>query len=458
VKDGELVFVPGNPGNTDRLDTMAELAYIRDTGWPFYLQRLNRLEVLLSAWSARSSENARKAKGLLFSVQNSRKARRAGLAGLMDPQLMAHKGKAEEAFKAKLEKDPTKYADALKAFDRIAEAQRVRKANIVRYNLLEGGSGFFSDLFGIARTLVRAADERAKSNGERLTGFTDASLPSLKQQLFSKKEIFDDYEELKLGDALTFLAEQLGYKNELVQKVLGGKSPEERARELISGTRLKDVAVRKKLFEGGKEAIASSDDPMIALAKLIDPEARAVRKVLEEQVEEVSRQAYGEIARAKFAVEGKGSYPDATFTLRLSFGAVKGYEEAAKQVPALTDFAGLYERAKEHDYKFPFDLPKRWEKAEKNLDLKTPFNFVCTADIIGGNSGSPVINRNAEVVGLIFDGNIQSLVLDYIYTEKQARAVAVASQGIIEALRKVYGADEIADEMTGKRRIKEAGQ
>jgi hypothetical protein len=172
---------------------------------------------------------------------------------------------------------------------------------------------------------------------------------------------------------------------------------------------------------------------------------------METQVEEVKRQAYAEIARAQYEVEGPNIYPDATFSLRLSYGTVKGYEENGKHIPYETTFAGLYERAREHNNRPPFDLPERWVKAKDKLDLNTPFNLVCTADIIGGNSGSPVINRNAEIVGLIFDGNIQSLVLDFAYTEDQARAVAVCSQGIIEALRKVYDANELADELTGRK-------
>jgi hypothetical protein len=235
----------------------------------------------------------------------------------------------------------------------------------------------------------------------------------------------------------------------MVVKVLQGKSPQERATELIDGTKLEDVSLRKKLYEGGASALEESKDPMIQLAKLVDPTARAVRKVMETEVEEVQRQAYAQIARAKYAVEGSSVYPDATFTLRLAFGVVKGFEENGKHVSFETHLAGLYRRAGEHQDKPPFNLPRRWVERKDRLDLKTPFNFVLTADIIGGNSGSPVINKDAEVVGLIFDGNIQSLVLDFVYTEKQARAVAVHSQAIIEALRKVYDAGKLADELTG---------
>jgi hypothetical protein len=235
-----------------------------------------------------------------------------------------------------------------------------------------------------------------------------------------------------------------------VKQVLAGKSPTERAFELIKGCKLADAKLREKLFEGGKQAIAAANDPMLALAQLVDPEARAVRKIIETEVDEVKRSAHAELAKARFALEGTNTYPDATFTLRLAFGPVKGYEENGKQIPFETTFEGLYERAKENNYRPPFDLPQRWLDAKSKLNLKTPFNFVCTADIIGGNSGSPVLNRDAEFVGIIFDGNIQSLELDFAYSDKQARAVSVHSAGILEALRKVYDAGALADELTGK--------
>jgi hypothetical protein len=458
--DDELVFVSGHPGKTDRMATLAELEYMRDHQFPGLLQRLNRLEVLLSSFSARSEENARQAKELLFTIQNSRKARVGGLAGLLDPDLMVRKREAEYKLREAADREE-KLADARTSWDRIAKAQKVRVSLLRPYTMLEGttnvsspsygGAGFSSDLFTIARILLRAADERTKPNAERLQEFRESSLDSLKLRLFSDEPIYHNYEIVRLADSLTFLCGELGYRNDLVQKVLAGKSPSERAVDLVKGSKLKDVALRKKLYDGGKDAVEACADPMIALARLVDPQARAVRKKLETDVEEVDRQAYGEIAKVKFAVEGTTTYPDATFTLRLAFGVVKGYDENGKKVPFETDYAGLYQRAKEMNNRPPFDLPERWVRAKDKLDLKTPLNFVCTADIIGGNSGSPVVNRDAEVVGLIFDGNIQSLVLDFAYTEEQARALAVHSRGIVEALRKVYDAGELADELTGQK-------
>ncbi len=401
----------------------------------------------MKAFSGRSEENARQAEELLFGVQNSRKARVGGLAALLDPQLMARKKEQEKRLRAKAKEDDT-LKDARAPGSASPRRRKIRAENIRKYTLLEAGAGFNSELFVIARTMLRAAEEKAKPNSRRLREFRESNLESLEFQLFSEAPIYDNYEKVKLTDALTFLANELGADNPLVKKVLAGKSPSERAYEVVSGTKLKQAALRKKLYKGGKEAIDNAKDAMIELARLVDPEARAVRKVIESEVEEVQRQAYGEIAKVQFALEGTGTYPDATFTLRLAFGQVKGYEEDGKHVPFETTFAGMYKWSAEHHNREPFDLPPRWVKRKDKLNLKTPLNFVCTADIIGGNSGSPVINRQAEVVGLIFDGNIQSLALDFAYSDEQARALSVHSAGIIEALRKVYDAEELANELT----------
>ena len=451
VKADELVFVSGHPGHTDRLNTVADLQYLRDFGYPFIMQRLNRLEVMLSIYSQRGEEYERQAKDLLFGVANSRKARDGGLAGLQDPALMMKKIAQEKALRAAVAKrDDLK--DVADAWDVIAKIQTVRKANIKRFNMLEGGVGFNSSLFGIARTLVRAADELPKPNEERLSEFGDSDKRSLEFKLFSKRPLYKEFELAKLADSIAWMCEILGYNDPLVQKVLNGKSPRERAAELINGSTLWDVAERKKLYEGGKKAIDGSKDSMILLAKMVDAESRKVRKVLENQLEEPKKQAYDKIARAKFAVEGTDAYPDATFTLRLSFGTCKGYVENGVKIPFETTYEGLYEKAKAQNNKGVFELPQRWIDRKAKLNLKTPFNFVCTADIIGGNSGSPVVNRAGEVVGLIFDGNIQSLVWDFVFTDEQARAVAVSSQAIPEALRAIYDADPLAEELVSGRR------
>jgi hypothetical protein len=247
------------------------------------------------------------------------------------------------------------------------------------------------------------------------------------------------------------LLELLGTDNDLVEKVLAGKSPQQRATELVLGSKLADADLCKKLADGGQKAIEESKDPMIQLARLVDPPARAVRKTYEENVDEPRRQAYSSLAQARFAVYGKEIYPDATFTLRLAFGQVKGYTEEGQMLQWATTLGGTYNHAEAHDNKVPFELPRRWIERKDRMKPDTPFNFVSTADIIGGNSGSPVINRNAELVGIIFDGNMHSLVLDFIFTDEQARAVSVHSAGIIEALRSVYDAEVLVKELLGKK-------
>lgn len=451
LNEGDLTFVSGHPGRTSRLQTMAELEYLRDIQFPYTLGRLKRLETLLSNWSGRSAENARRAKDDLFGIQNSRKARDGGHAGLYDPVLMGRKAEAEKLFRTRLAANG-EYPDAAAAYDRIAAAQKVIAQQALRFRLLEGEHGFNCESFNIARTLLRAGEERPKPNGERLREFVDSNRQPLELDLFSEKPIHEDLEILKLADALTFLAEQLGVTDETVQKVFGGKSPRVRAAELILGSKVRDVVFRKQLYEGGSVAVSAAKDPLIELARLVDGEARELRKTVEAQ-DEIKQQAQAAIAKARFALEGTSKYPDATFTLRLSFGPVKGYEENGQRIPAFTTLAGLYERSALMGNREPFDLPTRWAKKKSALALNTPFNFVSTADIIGGNSGSPVVNRAGEFVGIIFDGNLASLVLDFAYEDTVARALSVDARAIIEALNKVYGAKNVVRELqTGRRK------
>jgi hypothetical protein len=448
ISDGELVFVSGHPGHTSRQLTVAELDYLRDRQFPYVLQLLYNLEVTLSVYSAEDQENARRARDLLFGVQNSRKAREGMFAGLLDPAIMKQKQVAEEQLRAAAARSP-QAGEILPAWDHIAEAQKVIAQNALQYRLLEGADGFRSTLFGIARTILRAVEERGKPNGERLREFRDSNLESLEFQLFSLEPIYDDFEQLKLADSLTWLVQQLGISDPLVQKVLAGRPPRERATELIAGTRLKDVELRRRLYAASPADVQAAHDPMIELARLIDAPSRAVRKVVETQ-DEIKQQAHAKITQARLALEQTTPYPDATFTLRLAFGTVKGYEEGGRSIPFQTTFAGLYERAAAHQYEPPFDLAQRWLDRKDRLDLSTPLNFVSTADIIGGNSGSPVVNRQGQFVGIIFDGNIQSLVLDFAYTDVQARAVSVNCQAVVEALGRIYDAGTLADELLGK--------
>jgi hypothetical protein len=458
AKENELAFVSGHPGRTSRLNTVAHLEFFRDVAYPQNLALLRRHEVLMKTYSARSEENARRAIGEYLGVQNGRKLYVGMMDGLQNPAIFAQKRAEERALRLAIDMDPELKKAYGDAWDQVAESVRAMKDLFRPHGMLEGrgrglvtGQAFHSHLFGIARTLIRYADEKDRPNAERLREYRETALPSLKNLLFSPAPHHDDFEIQKLGDSLSLFAESYGADDTLVRKVLAGKSPYTRAAELVHGSKLRDVDVRKSLFEGGKAAVDASNDPMIQLARLVDPAARALRKQYEEKVEEPQQQAYAKISKAIFALKGKDQYPDATFTLRLAFGPVKGYEENGNKVEPFTTFGGAFQRAEEHANKEPFNMPKRWLERKDRIDPTVPFNFTCTADIIGGNSGSPVVNRKGEVVGLIFDGNIQSLVADFAYTDDKARAVAVHSQGIIESLRKVYDAGALADEITGKK-------
>lgn len=449
AREGELVLISGHPGRTDRMDTVAHLEFLRDRRNPYVLDLLRRREVLLRTFSERSVENARRAQDELFSYQNSRKAYLGMQAGLQDPAVMKLKRAEEEALRAKVmssAKLKQAYGDAwaqveaaLKAWDRV----------LVERALLELNHGFDSELFGIARGLLRLAEETSKPNAERLREYAEAGLESLKQQLFSEAPVYADFETVKLSDSLSMLMEKLGARHELIEKALAGRSPRECAAELVQGTRLREVAFRKRLAEGGRKAIGASADPVIALALLVDPAARAARKAYEEQVEEPLRQAYAKLANARFEVLGTAGYPDATFTLRLSVGQVKDFEEGGKRIAWATTLGGAYQHAQAHENREPFALPPGWVEGKARLKLDTPFNFVSTNDSVGGNSGSPVVNRQGEFVGIIFDGNLDSLVWDYIYTEEQARAISVHAAGILEGLRAIYRAEALVGELTG---------
>jgi len=448
VAENELVFVSGNPGHSNRQFTTAQLESMRDKQIPRSLQRLYRKEDLLTSWGARGDENERRVKKDLFSIANSRKALLGRLAGLMDPEFLSQKAHAEDELRKAAEANPA-YTGLKDAWAQIQTSQQKLDQQVVPISLLEWGKGFDTPLFEIARTLVRHADEKIKPNGQRLPEFRDSNRDSLELGLFSDAPIYNDLETLKLSDALTWLTiEYGGPGNPIVKQLLAGKSPHERAVELISGTRLADVAFRKKLYALSPEEIAATHDPMIELARTIDSEARRLRKYEEEQAE-VQTQAYGKINAARFALEKTHSYPDATFTLRLAFGTARGYQQDGENIPYETTIAGFYQRAEQHHNQPPFDLPSRWFARKDRLNLSTPFNFVSTADIIGGNSGSPVVNRAGEFVGIIFDGNIQSLVVGFAYSDKQSRAVSVCSQGIVEALKNVYDATELTDELLG---------
>jgi hypothetical protein len=451
-KDGELVFVAGHPGRTSRLFTHAHLEYLRDISFPFTLELLRDREAFLIEYGKRGAEQARQAKEDLFSYQNSRKARNGGLEGLRDPALMGRKRAAEDELRRGIEADPAKKKAYGDAWEKIAGAQKVAAEIRMRLNFLESAMAFDSHMFSVARTLVRLAAEKARPNSDRLREYRDSALDSLKLQLFSDAPVYPEYEKAKLAHSLAFWKKHMESNDPMVERVLRGRTPDRAAEDLIDGSKLADVSVRKELAEKTPEALAASDDPLIKLALAIDADARALRKRFEDEIEGVHTAQYARIAKAVFAARGASVYPDATFTLRLAFGTVKGYEVSGKSIAPFTTIGGAFTHAQEHGNTPPYELPPSWFKARDGgrLRLDTPLDFVSTADIIGGNSGSPVVNRENQVVGLIFDGNIQSLVLDFVYDDRIARAVSVDSRAIVEALRHVYNAEGLAKELTGQ--------
>jgi len=445
AKEGDLTFVSGQPGGTDRELTMAELQYQRDVALPERLFDLAQYRGALTMYTRQSAEHHRTAEPTLFGVENSFKALKGRFEALVAPALWNQKAQRERTLREKVNARSSLKKKYGGAWDEVAKAMADFQPRRKEYRFIEQGTGFNSPLYRIARDLVRGTEELRKANGERLREYTDAKLPQLKQKLFSKAPIYEEFEAFKLAYGLTRLRENLGADHPFVKKVLGKKSPEELAQELAQ-TKLYDVKMREQLWQAGREAVLASSDPMIQLAKLVDPDARAIRKWHDEEIETLEISGAEKIAAAKFELEGKSNYPDATFTLRLSYGAVKGYDENGRHVSPITTFAGAFERATGRD---PFKLPESWLRASENhqVNTATPLNMCTTNDIIGGNSGSPVFDKDRQIVGLVFDGNIQSLGGDYGFDETVNRTVAVHSAALIEALDHIYGAKRIVSEL-----------
>jgi hypothetical protein len=450
VKDGDLIFVSGHPGNTGRLLSVAQLEYLRDVDYPSRLALYARRTALLQDFSKQSEENARVAKEDIFGLQNAQKAITGYQSGLLDRAIMDSKAADEAKLRAAYKADP-RNAGAADPWDEIAQVIQLQQSIYANLTYLERMRGFASHMAQMARALVRAAAEKPKSNQERMREFRDSNLPSFEQQLFSTEPVYKALEVALLSDSLSEMRDTLGNDNPDVQKILQGRMPADVAKDLIANSKLDDVAVRKQLYEGGQAEIDASTDPLIVAMRAIDPAARAARKQFEDKIDSVLRRDGTLIAKARFAQTSFNQPPDATFTLRLSYGAVKGYQENGKAIPFATNMGGAYEHAAEHSNQPPYKLPESWMKSKANLDLKTPLDFVSTADIIGGNSGSPTVNKKGEVVGIIFDGNIPSLPWNFAFSDMQGRAVSVDSRGIQEALRKIYGATPLADELLGTR-------
>ena len=444
--EDELVFTSGHPGRTNRLVTLAQLESMRDDSFPYRLDQIFRSEAMMRAWSDRDPENTRRAKGAITGTQNGRKALVARLNGLLDPAFMARKEEDEKKLRDSFRrKDEWKGAAA--AFSKIANTKESSEKLEARLRMFEGGDAFGTQLFGIARTLLRAGDQRLLEDKARLPEFQEKERVSLELDLFSEEPVYKNFETVKMTNALTFLCAKLGATDPLVKKILAGKSPADRAAELVMGTRLEDVAFRKKLYEGGRAAVAGAGDPMIELARIVDEEALELRREGEAAGEEIE-QAHQRISKARFELLGDSTYPDATFSLRLSYGTVKGYTDEGTTVPSRTTFGGLQQRHEAQGKVAPFDLSKEWEARAAMLDPETPLNFVSTNDITGGNSGSPVVNRNGELVGLVFDTNGPGLVSDFAYTDEKGRCVSVHPAGMLESLKKIYQADRILGELS----------
>jgi hypothetical protein len=444
--DGELVFVTGHPGSTQRGMTVAQLENQRDIIYPVRLERYKRQLQAVRGYANRGPEQARQAADMIFGLENTIKAFTGEYEG-MDQKLFDKKKKEEADLRSRVDANAEWRRDYGNAWSAIATA--VQKQRDL-FKLQQFRSFGASELGSIAAQIVTYVGEIRKPDAERMNGYHDSQLEELKFYLFSPAPLYPDFEETLLRYSLAEALEQLGPNDPWVKAVVDGRKPEDVATQAIRGTKLADPAFRKSLVEGGEAAVAASTDPLIVLARKADPLFHELRKTYEEGVESVMTAATEKIAKARFAIYGKSMYPDATFTLRLSFGKVQGYPMNGTMAPPKTTFYGLYDRSAGFDNKPPFNLMPRFKERRDRIDLSTPLNFVATLDIIGGNSGSPVINRNGEFVGIIFDGNIESLTGNFVYIEETNRAVAVHSAAILEALRKVYDAPALATELAGK--------
>jgi len=447
TKDGDPIFAPGNPGGTDRLLTVSQLEYQRDVAYPAILMRLSEYRGRLIQFGRIGEEEWRISKDPLLFVENGIKVNRGEFEALLDRRRFDEKVKAENELRARIAADPAKQAKYGAAWDEIAKAQVARRNLRKPFAYIAGTSGFSSELFSDARTLVRGAAERPKPSGERLREFRDSALPRIEQRLLAPSPVHRNLEQLRLEFSLSKLREEMGADDPFVKRILGKESPESLARLLLAGSKLDDPAVRKALWEGGQKAIDTSDDSMIRLAREIDPEAREIRKRFEDEADAPERKNSELVAQALFEDQGTNTYPDATFTPRLTYGVVKGWEEDGRPVPAFTQVQGLFDRATGKD---PYALPQSWLDARPKLRMDGPMNFVCDLDIVGGSSGSPAIDREARIVGILFDGNIQSIGGNFWFNDSVNRAVAVDGRLILEALRTVYGAGSLVDELTGK--------
>lgn len=444
-KQGEPVFVSGNPGTTQRLLTAEQLETLRDVAQPDTLMLLSELRGRLIRFGEESPEHARISNEDLFSVENAFKAYRGQQEALVDPSLIAAKHKFDSELRAKVLKDKKLSAEIGDPWTETAKVQEDRKALYQAYSYMESRAGILSNLFGYGRSLVRAAEERAKPNGERLPEYTESRLPLLEKRVLDPEPVYPELEAQLLEFWLTKLREHLTADAPGTKTFLGKDSPEGLAAAL-SKSKLADPAFRKTLWDGGLEAVRASDDPMIRYVLATDDASRAIRKEYETRVSGPTDRAAEKIAKARFAVYGTSTYPDATFSPRISYGQVVGWTQNGVEVKPFTYLGGLWDRATGQD---PFALAPRWVDAKSKIDPGVVFNFTTDNDIVGGNSGSPVIDANAEVIGAAFDGNIQSLGGAFGFDEKLNRCVVVSTAAITEALSKIYNQPALVADLTG---------
>jgi hypothetical protein len=445
AKEGDPVFVTGNPGSTGRLLTVAQMEYLRDVQYPAQLSSYDRNLAVLEEMSKQDEETRRALENQIFSLKNSKKAVTGYLSGLQDSAVMARKRSFERDFRRRVAADPKLKARYGTSWDAIATAQRQLGA-IAKQQRWYSFSG--STLLNVAGGLVRIPEQAKLPDSLRLPQYRAGGLDQIKASIAGPVETEPEAEKQMLQAWLTQASKDLPVNDPFLTAFLDGRSPEVAAEAAVNGTKLADSTVRAQLLAGGSAAVASSKDPLIVLARRLNPVAMRVQQRAARLNDVISANAE-KVGRAIYAAYGRSLPPDATFSLRISDGVVKSYPMNGTIAPYRTSFYGLYARSAEFDDKPPFQLPERWKTHRTRLDLSQPLDFVTTNDIIGGNSGSPVINQNAEVVGLIFDGNIEQLPNRFLYTDEVARAVAVHSRGLTEALRKVYEADRIADELEG---------
>jgi len=440
-KKGDLVFVVGNPGRTGRLLTVDQLKMVGRRSYPFILKVLKIKDKILNLYAAKGAEEARRSQEARFYTENGIKAITGFVASLDQKWLWQKKRTAEKKMRAGF----AKIGHGRNPWKLISKAQKVMRRIYKRYYLLERGYEYFGHLHGMAKGLARYVTETSKPNAKRLRRYRDSNLGSVRMRLMAKLPVYKDYEELGMRTGLEIISSLMGKNSKITKTILQGKSAAKLAHDIIVKTKVGSLDFRKKLIKMSPEQLKSCKDPLIRLVMLEDGFARKALKTYQDKVDGPEKDGMETIARIRFKLYGNTVYPDATFTPRLSFGAVKGYKEAKGFVKPFTKISGLYKKAGK---KYPYKLPEKWVKAKKSIDMNTPMNFCSTNDIIGGNSGSPVIDTDGNAVGLIFDGNIYSLGNRFVYREKVERAVSVDTAAIIEALKKVYNAPSLVHELS----------